>query len=208
MDHLHCLVSGNKQHEAVPEVMRHPDVKNFVDYDFGDLSELPPRCESLPQISKNTFFLHHGCPCCCQVDLPPACPPTFDYGSVAPSIQSMERQRLQMPVIRFHGKFEVMPLVVELVKINPVLTTDQKLEYQYRTLSFDSTANKNIVTYMHSPAKHVDDPPGSVYMRMICVSDNNQMLSTVVFGVMEDLSQQDLIDFANKTCLTGTIKKN
>ncbi len=208
MDHLHCLVSANKQREAVPEVMRHPDVKNFFDYDFGDLSVPPPWCQSVPHISQDTFYLHDGCPCCYQVNLPPAPPPTFYYGSVLPSIQSVERQILQMPVLRFHGKFEVMPLVVEIVKVNPVLTTDQELEYQYCSLSFDSTANKNIVTYMHSPAQHVDDLPGSVYIRMIVASDNNQMLSAVVFGVMEDLSQQDLIDFANKTCLAGTIKKN
>ena len=156
MDHLHCLVSANKQREAVPEVMRHPDVKNFFDYDFGDLSVPPPWCQSVPHISQDTFYLHDGCPCCYQVNLPPAPPPTFYYGSVLPSIQSVERQILQMPVLRFHGKFEVMPLVVEIVKVNPVLTTDQELEYQYCSLSFDSTANKNIVTYMHSPAQHVD----------------------------------------------------
>ena len=77
---VHCLISANKQHEAVPEVMRHPDVKNFSDYDFGDLSQ------SIPHISKDTFFLHDSCPCCYQVNLPPAPPPPQllnDYGEVS-----------------------------------------------------------------------------------------------------------------------------
>jgi hypothetical protein len=61
---------------------------------------------------------------------------------------------------------------------------------------------------MHSPVLHPDDPPGAVYIRMICATDSNQILSAVVFGVMEDFLQQDLIDFANKTHLAGIVKKN
>ena len=135
-------------------------------------------------------------------------PPTFDYESIAPSIQGVEWHILQMPVLRYHGKFEVMSLVIELVNVNPVLTTDQELEYQYHSLPFDSVANKNIITYMHSPVLYPDDPPGAVYIRMICATDSNQILSAVVFGVMEDFLQQELIDFANKTCLSGIVKKN
>jgi hypothetical protein len=113
-----------------------------------------------------------------------------------------------MPVLCFHSNFEVIPLVVEVVKVNPVLTNDQESEFQYCSLSFESTSNKNIVTYMNSPAHHVDDLSGSVYIRMICASDNNQLLSAAVFGVMGEFSQQDLIAFANKTCLAGIIKMN
>jgi hypothetical protein len=64
--------------------------------------------------------MHGGCPCSYQVDLPPLPAPTFDYGTIAPSIESVKCQQMEMHMLRYHGKFEVMSLVVEAVNVNPV----------------------------------------------------------------------------------------
>jgi hypothetical protein len=98
--------------------------------------------------------------------------------------------------------------VVKGVNVNVVLTKDQEMEYQYHSLPFDDHTNIYIVTYIDENVAHADDPPGSVYTHMIQATYSNLILSAIVFGVLKNFSKQDIVDFAKKPRLTGTIMKN
>jgi hypothetical protein len=65
---------------------------------------------------------------------------------------------MEMPVpLHYHGKFEVMSLVVRVVNINPILINQERSKNgvsQYHILPFDDPTNINIVTYMDEHVAH------------------------------------------------------
>jgi hypothetical protein len=144
------LAKGSKSRQPVEEVMGHPDMAKFLAVDFDGLDSVPAPtwCRPLPFVSLDTHLEHDGCPCCYNFELPLAPPlspdlessfnmKTLDIGGIRRIIQTM-------PVCRYHGRFEVMSLVIEVVDVHPVLSKEEEREFKFRTITYNDARNDNV----------------------------------------------------------------